>query len=119
MVKRLNSFQFFNTIAFLEKLILMGMRCEPWQDFSTKQLKGIKVTATVWADHHDYGDPSISNVGEQLVIKVLNPNAELLDFTTPHFIEVINPTGKIYGEFSNQLSLVADQVVIKESDDEF
>lgn len=120
MLKRLNNFQLFEADKFLEKLDLMGLKCELWSDYESKQIKGIKITATVWSDSHDYGNDSVSNVGEQLVIKVLDSNAVLLDFKTPHFIEAINPKGTIYGEFSNQLSLVADQVVIMEDDnDEF
>lgn len=118
-MKMLGRFQFFDTDSFFDGIRAMGMKCEDLLDFDSKEKKGIKITATIWSDSHDYGNATVSNVGEQLVIKVLDPNAQLLDFTPPHFIEVINPTGKIYGEFSNQLSLVADQVVIKEDYNDF
>lgn len=115
-MKMLSKFQHFDTESFFEEIRAMGMKCEDLLDYENKEKKGIKITATIWSDNHDYGNTTVSNVGEQLVIKVLDPNAQLLDFTTPHFIEVINPTGKIYGDFANQLSLVADQVIIKEDD---
>lgn len=118
-MKMLGKFQFFDTDSFFEGISAMGMKCEELLDYESKEKKGIKVTATIWLDRHDYGNASVSNVGEQLVIKVLDTKAELLDFTTPRFIDVINPTGKIYGEFSNQLSLVADQVIIKEDGNDF
>lgn len=118
-MKMLGKFQYFDTKSFFERLSMMGMKCEDYLEYENKEKKGIKITATIWSDNHDYGNAAVSNVGEQLVIKVLDPNAQLLDFTTPHFIDVINPTGKIYGEFSNQLSLVADQVIIKEDGNDF
>ncbi|MEN2370055.1 hypothetical protein [Leuconostoc lactis] len=119
-MKMLSKFQYFDTKSFFERISVMGMKSEDYLEYGSQEKKGIKVTGTIWFDRHDYGNTSVSNVGEQIVIKVLDPNAELLDFTTPHFIEVINPTGKIYGDFANQLSLVADQVIIKEdNDDEF
>lgn len=73
-----------------------------------QEVIGSKYTVIVWEDATDYGDQSISNIGDTYKVKVIGKHLEKID--SPVEVKLINPTGVVYGEFRNQLSVSTEDI---------
>lgn len=109
-MKKLNLFNRMMMDEFLEGKVLMAMRSEEAVDFNTKDIIGAKYTILIWQDHSPYyEEDDISNAGETFFVKVIGAKPKAI--TQPTLVELIDPSGSIYGEFRNQLSVKAKDVV--------
>lgn len=87
------------------------MKSENLVDFESQSVLGAKYTIIIWQDHTDYGDKDISNQGETLVVKV--KGKEPHPVSSPSIVTLVNPNGVVFGEYRNQLSITADDVLIE------
>ena len=78
--------------------------------------KGVKVGVLIFSDESDYPNEK-NNIGEQLTVKV--PLASMEDYdsfqpmiTTCEIVDVEKAT--VYGEYRNQLSIIAKVVEVDE-----
>lgn len=108
----LKPFQVFQTEKFLKDKELTVTNIKPWQDFDTKEILGVKVEVAITKDDTVY--PSgrdgtvMTNLFEKLTFKVAKNNVDVKanDIVTP-----VHPVASIYGDYQNQLSITADDVV--------
>lgn len=105
-LKKLSAFKQFDNQGFFGPKILMAMSEEPWLDFDSGKKLGIKLNVVIWQDHSDYGDPTITNVGQTLSVKIAGREPQ--PNITPHLVRLINPVATIYGDYQNKLSVRAD-----------
>ena len=97
----------FNNKEFFEKKDFQLFSVEKWVDYNTKKEVGAKYKVVIYRDNSDYGDLSVSNAGETIMVKVSGEKA--IDYDgQPRFVRLINPRATIYGEFRNELSVHAD-----------
>lgn len=110
-MKYLNQFLKFNCSGFFmnKKLLVVGI--DEWLDFESKKHMGVKIQVVIIEDStvykHKDGE-SGSNVYEKIYIKVPKD----VDIPTNSYIELVDATGNIYGDFRNQLSVTASDVKI-------
>ncbi|WP_342536521.1 hypothetical protein [Sporosarcina sp. FSL K6-3508] len=109
-MKRLNLFTKMMIDEFLEGKVLMAMKSEEAVDFNTKEVIGAKYTILIWKDECPYYDrDDISNAGETFSVKV--KGAKPKKIIQPILVELLEPSGVIFGDFRNQLSVTAKDVV--------
>ncbi|MFT8878344.1 MAG: hypothetical protein ABF913_02090 [Oenococcus sp.] len=108
-MKKLNNFVSFDTKAFLQGKVLMAMKSENLVDFESQMILGAKYTIIVWSDSTNYGDATASNAGETLIVKV--KGAQPKEIKQPTKVTLVNPHGVVFGDYRNQLSITADDVV--------
>mgnify|MGYP006928980325 CR=1 FL=1 len=106
-LKKLSAFKQFDNQSFFEPKALMAMSEEQWVDFESGKKLGTKLNVVIWQDQSDYGDPTITNVGQTLSVKIAGREPHNI---APHLVRLINPEATIYGEYQNQLSVRADDV---------
>lgn len=110
-LKNLAQFQQFAIVLFLEgkRLVLTGI--EKWVDYTTKQVLGNKAILAIVEDNTPYKPKADgtcqTNLYEKLTVKV--PGEIKIPVGTD--VTLINPTATIWGEFRNQLSVKADDIV--------
>lgn len=108
MTKKLSAFLDFDAENYFEKKILLAMQSEPLKN-ENQEIIGSKYTVIVWEDATDYGDQSISNIGDTYKVKVVGKHLKKID--SPSEVKLINPSGIVYGEFRNQLSVSAEDII--------
>lgn len=108
-MKKLNQFVEVQVDRMISNMRLMVMKSEVLKDFESGNLVGAKYTIIVWKDSNDYGDEGISNAGETFSVKVLNKDPKTVD--QPTYVKLVNPTAVIFGEYRNQLSVTATDVI--------
>lgn len=113
IMKGLTQFQYFDSEHFFKDKVLVVTGISPWTDFSTKDSLGTKVQLTIIEDNTQYlasSDGSkICNRFEKFTVKVHNPavvNVEINDI-----VKIAKPIAKVYGEYHNMLSVVAENVI--------
>lgn len=89
----------------------MSIGQREWKDFNTGEVLGTKLDAVIAQDKTDYGTKEgevVSNLYEKLTIKI--PKV----ITIPMNVEVrlVNAKATVYGEYRNQLSIVAEDIKI-------
>ena len=84
------------------------MQSEPLKN-ANQEIIGSKYTVIVWEDATDYGDQSICNIGDTYKVKVVGKHLKKID--SPSEVKLINPSGIVYGEFRNQLSISAEDII--------
>lgn len=107
-MKKLSLFTRFNFEAFAadKKFLLLSQK--PWTDYNSGEVLGTKFELVITQDKTDYGTQPdgerVSNLYEKFTVKVAK------NITMPLNVEValVNPTASVYGEFRNNLSVVAD-----------
>lgn len=108
----LKPFQVFQTEKFLKDKELTVTNIKPWQDFDTKEILGVKVEVAITKDDTVYSagrDGTVmTNLFEKLTFKVPKNSVDVKanDIVTP-----VHPVATIYGDYQNQLSITADDVV--------
>lgn len=112
-MKNLHHFERFLTDDFLHGKELTVKSCGPWKDFETKVEKGTKIAVIVTKDDTVYppgkNGKIDTNLFENFMIKIPKIN-----FTVDvgAVIIPVNGNGSIYGDFRNQLSILADDVKV-------
>ena len=111
-MKKLKQFAPFNADLFFDKIDLQFTRVEPIKvDGATV---GFRYNLLICEDQHNYGEESSLNIGEVIKVKIEDVNSNT-NFTFGQKVELINPRASIYGEYQNQLSVKADDVIVKKS----
>lgn len=111
-MKGLSQFQHFDCAGFLTGKVLSTLACGQLIDYTTKQVIGTKVTVVVIEDKTAYrakAGEQISNLYEKMNIKV---PGKTLDFSPGTQVELVNPSGVIFGDYRNQLSIRAEDVKV-------
>ena len=112
-MKNLAQFAPFKCEEFLEKKLLAVTNCTVNIDFDSKKPIGSKIEVVITKDDTEYDANSkgeiSTNLFEKLVIKVPKMNLVIPNMT---YVKLLNPKATIYGEFRNQLSITADDVVV-------
>lgn len=102
----------FDIIAFLmgKDLIFVGRSI--WKDFETKAILGYKYELVIARDGTVYkldkNGQQITNLYEKLVVKT----PKNIDIPIGSAVTLVNPAATLYGEFSNQLSIKADDIKV-------
>lgn len=111
-MKKLNMFTRFDFDAFAsgKRFLLIGQK--PWADFNSGEVLGTKFELVITQDKTDYGTQPdgerISNLYEKFVVKV----PKNLNMPTNVEVAIINPTANVYGDYRNNLSVVADGIKV-------
>ena len=105
----------FDSKAFFSNKEIRVVGNEPWIEYAPdgnrKAEVGTKYKCVIAQDNTVYSDNTVGgNVGEALVIKVEAPVKSYNRFAV---IKVINPVCKVYGEYRNQLSIVAEDIELE------
>ena len=111
-LKNLIHFTEFNASLFLSRKELRFVSATRWIEKSetgSEIEKGVKVGVLIFSDDSDYPNEK-NNIGEQLTVKV--PLASMKDYdsyqpmiTTVEIVDIEKAV--VYGEYRNQLSLIA------------
>lgn len=109
-LKKLSHLLSFDNHEFFGKKSYLLFGSEKWVDYESNKVMGVKFKVVIYQDETNYGDLSISNAGETLTVKVKGARDGYQGAPVP--VRLINPRGTIYGEYRNQLSIVADDVEI-------
>lgn len=108
----LKAFQVFQTEKFLKDKELTVTNVKPWQDYDSKEILGVKVEVAITKDETVYPagrDGNImTNLFEKLTFKVPKNG---VDVKTNDIVTPVHPVATIYGDYQNQLSITADDVV--------
>lgn len=111
-MKKLGIFLKVDFDALFSGANVLVMKSEVLKD-SDGNAKGAKYTLLFWEDAPDllakYGDAEVSNSGETFTVKVLGKAPKSVAKPTK-LARLVNPTGKVWGDFRNQLSVTADDV---------
>lgn len=107
-MKFLNQFVRFDLDSFLQEKELVVIEVSDWLDYEDKSVKGTKITTVIITDDTDYGDKDGTNRFEKLIIKV--PAKISVDVDS--MIVPIGGVARVYGEYNNQLSVVADDIEV-------
>lgn len=114
-LQALNYFVRFAILEFLVGKRLVFVKASPWKDGDTEV--GSKVLVQIVEDKTQYGQPNVSNFGEQLTIKVrgVYPSAynQLRPLGTEVYLKDVE-RAVVYGEYRNQLSVIGT-IAVKES----
>lgn len=108
-LKKLSQFVHFDFKGFMEGKICLVVGISEWVDHDTKKHMGTKVEVVIVEDKTQYVHKDgevISNRYEKLIYKVKK------DIKVPIDARVVpvNPVGTVYGDYRNQLSIVADDI---------
>lgn len=111
-LKNLSYFSEFNSSLFFAQKELRFISATMWIEKSetgSEIEKGVKVGVLIFSDDSDYPNEK-NNIGEQLTVKV--PLASMKDYdsyqpmiTTVEIVDIEKAV--VYGEYRNQLSLIA------------
>lgn len=113
MLRHIREYERFDLEGFLHHMELMVTNIAPWEDYTTKARLGTKVEVVITKDDTPYQpgtDGSVqTNLFEKLVFKVRKNDMSIKvgDIVAPKGAEAM-----VYGEYRNQLSITADDVVI-------
>lgn len=107
-LKGVREFLKFDANDFLNGKQLLLMKQEDWIDYDSGKVIGAKLKITIWIDDTKYHSEKTSNEGSELDVKIPGLKAKEVNRNNRGFIKLINPTGTVYGDFQNQLSLKAD-----------
>ena len=111
-MKKLRLFAPFDAKLFFSNIELQFTKVEPIRD--NDKSVGFRYNLLICDDQHNYGEESSLNIGEVIKVKIEDVNSNT-NFTFGQKVELINPRASIYGEYQNQLSVKADNVVLKKS----
>ena len=108
MSKKLGLFQHFEADKFLKDKTLLALAVEPFVNDDKIQI-GYKVTVVVYDDSTDYGDADVTNAGDSYKVKI--QNMQMNQFELPEMVKLVKPTGTVYGDYREKLSLSAENIV--------
>ncbi len=110
-MKKLNMFTYFDFDEFAKGKRFTSIGKQPWKDYDSGKIKGVKVEAIIAQDKTNYGDQEgeiINNIYEKLTFKVP------MDIDVPMNVEIrpVNAIATVYGEYRNQLSITAENIEV-------
>jgi len=111
-MKKLKLFAPFNAELFFSNIDLQFVKLEEVYTDGIKS--GVKYHLLIIADNNNYGDDSSLNMGELIKVKVENNKCNT-NLTLGTIVELVCPRASIYGDYQNQLSVKADDVLVKKS----
>ena len=104
--------KFFDTPAFLRGKRLEVTGVSKWLDYDTKATLGSKLAVIITEDNTVYpvkDGEVINNKYQPIAVKVRKTD---LNVPVGAVVELISPTGTVYGQYHNQLSITADDVKV-------
>lgn len=110
-MKYLSQFLKFDFESFSAKKAYLALNCSPWIDYDSKQKLGTRIEAVIYRDETPYrqkdGEKG-DNRFEKIVFKVSR------DISLPEnvFIQPVNATASIYGEYRNQISVKCSDIKV-------
>lgn len=106
-LKGLNSFQHFDLDEFLRDKCLVFLKAISWIDEGREI--GSKVILQIFEDNTVYQKPDTNNSGEQITIKVRSFSPTSFKFKPLSTEMAVTDVERafIYGEYRNQLSIIA------------
>lgn len=106
MLKKLRKYMHFDWEGFVEnkKLVLLGIR--DWKDFNTGRELGVKAECVIAMDKTDYGEAGVNNLYEKIIVKIPHK----INIPIGKEIELRNVQAKVYGDYGNQLSVIAEDI---------
>ena len=105
-MKKLRQFLKFDLRAFLSGKTLVTNGTAPWKN-EKGEVVGTRVETVILVDNTDYGAQDISNKYEKIVVKIPKAGLEVPDGVQ---VELVNGTGTVYGDYSQNLSVKADDI---------
>ena len=110
-MKGLSQFLHFDGIKFFDGKSLTVVSCAPLTDYNTKQVIGSKITVVITQDDTTYkvkpDGTTINNLYEKVTIKVPGKSLSLAPGTV---VKLVNPTGTVYGEYRDKLSVTVEDI---------
>ena len=110
-MKYLNQFIEFDWVSFAKDKKFLAIGKKEWLDYNTKEHLGTKIEAIIYKDNTDYDIKNgevVSNIYEKLTFKV--PKDIEIPINTE--IQPKNVEARVYGDFRNQLSIIAEDVIV-------
>ena len=110
-LKKLSQFERFDAEGFFANLRLGSVGQSEWKDFESGEHKGTKIEIVVVEDKHNYktaNGEQISNIYEKLTVKVPKD----IDVPMNVHVRLVNPQATVYGQYRNQLSVIADDIEV-------
>lgn len=110
-MKKLSQFLFFDWDSFSEGKRYMGVGRKDWKDYESGELLGSKIDAVIVQDKTKYElaeGEIVSNLYERFTIKV----PRVIDIPMNVEIQLKNVEATVYGDFRNQLSVIAEDVLV-------
>lgn len=113
-LKKLSQFNYFDAEGFFSKLGLIVVGRSVWKEYGTGEIKGSKVEVVISSDKHNYNTSDgeiVNNLYEKITVKI----PKKIDVPVNAKVRIVNPEGNIYGEYRNQLSVIADDIEVLEN----
>jgi len=117
-LKSLGTYTYFSLEDFLAKKRLVFVKASQWGEGEVNNLKieGSKIAVLIVLDETKYPKDDISNFGEQLIIKIrgVAPSAFAKLRPLDTVVEITDiERCTVYGDFKNQLSVIAAIKVVE------
>lgn len=109
-MKKLNQFAKFDWESFAKDKQFICIGCREWKEMETEKHLGTRVESVIVVDNTAYitqDNEEVSNLFEKIIFKVPK------DISVPINVE-IRPKGvvaKVYGDYRNQLSCIAEDII--------
>lgn len=111
-MKGLNQFRRFDFPGFVDGKDLTVTSLKPWKEYETDKVLGTAVTVAITRDETGYKPGKdgalVSNLFEKFTVKVPSQSVSV---KIGDVVTAINPVATVYGQYSNELSVKADDVV--------
>ena len=108
-MKKLSQFLKFDWKEFSNGKTLQVIGIQEWVDYNTKAHMGKKIEALITKDNTPYKQNEgehVTNAFEKITFKV----SKDVNIPVGSYIEPVNVTATVYGEYRNQLSVTADDI---------
>ena len=113
-MKNINKLLEFNSDKFFTGKDIRVTGDQPWVEYENgvpQPPKGTKYKCIILQDVTKYDEVTIGgNEGEALTVKVPGPKKEYKKLAK---VKLNNPTCKIYGDYRNQLSVTAEDIIFE------
>lgn len=109
-LKKLSQFELFNN-SFFDALDLGTVGKSEWKNFDSGEHMGTKVELVIVGDRNAYKTTNgevVNNMYEKITVKI----AKDIDVPMNAHVHLVNPQASIYGQYRNQLSIVADDIEV-------
>ena len=111
-MKKLKLFMHFLAKEFFADKVLLCNGVSEWRDYKTQKVLGSVAELVIIEDNTDYhieeGQPAVDNIFEKFKVKV--PVA--LNIPKGSTVQLVNPVCTVYGDFSEKLSVTAENLRI-------
>lgn len=111
-MKKLRDFILFDSDRFFREKLLQVVSVNDWVEYESKERLGTKVEVVIVSDKTPYNmkpGEQVTNRFEKLVIKVKKDSVSAMPDDK---VRLVNPECKIWGDYSNQLSVTCDDLEV-------